>query len=368
MALHQLDTENADRNITSLITVLTDTPAISGMCVGLIKLGDGVKNLSGVGGVFQLVITVGGQTVQPSPQLMTFSTAVRTMVWTTPFPVVAGDEVIIRVLSPNGADTDVDCTAYLFDTVFALPNALPDAAGGLPISDTGGLDLDAILADTSELQANQGNWLTAVGFAFPGDEMDLVNAPNNTALVAMKAALEIAGGTLATLLTRIVGVLLAGNHSPQSGDSYTLANGAHGFVSIQDDIDTLLTRIVGTLLAGDHPVSDAAGVAAALHAATNALINALNDISVADLNAATPTANLSAAAIDAIANEPYDNDGVDISLREAVRIFLSVLSGRSTGGGTNTLSFRDLLNTKNRVRVTVDANGNRVAIITRDGA
>jgi hypothetical protein len=36
----------------------------------------------------------------------------------------------------------------------SLPNAAADAAGGLPISDAGGLDLDAILADTNELQSD----------------------------------------------------------------------------------------------------------------------------------------------------------------------------------------------------------------------
>ena len=49
------------------------------------------------------------------------------------------------------------------------------------------------------------------------------------------------------------------------------------------------------------------------------------------------------------------------------RIFLAVLAGRSTGGGTTDIAFRDVANAKNRVRVTVDANGNRVAIITLDG-
>ena len=39
----------------------------------------------------------------------------------------------------------------------ALPNAAADAAGGLPISDAGGLDIDAILADTNELQGDWAN-------------------------------------------------------------------------------------------------------------------------------------------------------------------------------------------------------------------
>jgi len=46
----------------------------------------------------------------------------------------------------------------------ALPAAAADAAGGLPISDAGGLDLDAILADTNELQ---GDWVN-------GGRLDLI--------------------------------------------------------------------------------------------------------------------------------------------------------------------------------------------------
>jgi hypothetical protein len=42
----------------------------------------------------------------------------------------------------------------------ALPNAAPDAAGGLPISDAGGLDLDAKLANTHEITAARMGALT----------------------------------------------------------------------------------------------------------------------------------------------------------------------------------------------------------------
>jgi hypothetical protein len=51
-----------------------------------------------------------------------------------------------------------------FDTVrlglTALPNAAADAAGGLPISDAGGLDLDAKLANTNEVTAARMGALT----------------------------------------------------------------------------------------------------------------------------------------------------------------------------------------------------------------
>jgi len=110
--------QNADRDLkTAAITVWTGTPSASLnlWCIGLVKLGDGTKNLDGTGGSFSLYITVGGQTAQPSPQIVSCSTAVRTAFWTTPFPVPANDAVVIQVKSPNAADTDVDTTVYLYD-------------------------------------------------------------------------------------------------------------------------------------------------------------------------------------------------------------------------------------------------------------
>lgn len=113
----QLDTENADRDITSTITVLTDIPSVEDflLCQGLIYFGDGAKDLDGNGGNFELTITVGGQTMQASPEVIVFGTEARSAIWTSQFPVPDNAQVILRVKSPNGADTDVDITAYLFD-------------------------------------------------------------------------------------------------------------------------------------------------------------------------------------------------------------------------------------------------------------
>lgn len=78
-----------------------------------------------------------------------------------------------------------------------------------------------------------------------------------------------------------------------------------------------------------------------------AAINALNDITVADI-------------ISGIADGSYD-------LQEMVRIMFAVLAGKSNGGGTSTINFRDAADAKNRVSATVDANDNRTAV-TLDGA
>ena len=39
-----------------------------------------------------------------------------------------------------------------------------------------------------------------------------------------------------------------------------------------------------------------------------------------------------------------------------------------SGGGTSTLVFRDINDAKNRISATVDANGNRTAVGTRDAS
>lgn len=61
-----------------------------------------------------------------------------------------------------------------------------------------------------------------------------------------------------------------------------------------------------------------------------------------------------------------DNDGTAISLAGAHKLELSVLTGKTSGGGTATIVFRDTADSKNRISATVDASGNRTAIGTRD--
>lgn len=56
-----------------------------------------------------------------------------------------------------------------------------------------------------------------------------------------------------------------------------------------------------------------------------------------------------------------------LTLEQATRLMLSVLTGKSSGGGTTTVTFRDIADSKNRIVATVDDNGNRTAIGTRDG-
>jgi hypothetical protein len=72
---------------------------------------------------------------------------------------------------------------------------------------------------------------------------------------------------------------------------------------------------------------------------------------------------LSAAAIDKILDEVVEGT---ITLRGAQKLMMAVLTGKSSGGGGSTIVFRDTEDTKNRISATVDANGNRTAVGTRD--
>ena len=71
-------------------------------------------------------------------------------------------------------------------------------------------------------------------------------------------------------------------------------------------------------------------------------------------------AQIVAANIAGVTDGSYD-------LQEMMRIMFAVLSGKSTGGGTTTLAFRDVDDGKNRLLETVDGDENRTAV-TRDGS
>lgn len=91
------------------------------------------------------------------------------------------------------------------------------------------------------------------------------------------------------------------------------------------------------------------------------------DLLIDAIKAVTDTLTLIAIA-DAVHDEVIDanNPANANSLREVINVMSAALAGKSSGGGTNTIKFRDLGDTKDRITATVDASGNRTAI-TDDG-
>jgi len=72
---------------------------------------------------------------------------------------------------------------------------------------------------------------------------------------------------------------------------------------------------------------------------------------------------LKADAVDEIHDEIVEGT---ITHRQAIRLMLSILTGLSSGGGTGTVVFRDISDTKNRFSADVDEYGNRTVINTRN--
>lgn len=131
--LQVLKTQNADCNLYAGATVLSHTVVTGSLVQIVLRLGDGTKNLCGTGGDYTVVVTVGGQTIQPSPALWNFSTAVRSSIILPPMSVGAGLAVTVAVTSPNAADTDVDVTAVLND----IQPVLGDASGYVTLAAAG---------------------------------------------------------------------------------------------------------------------------------------------------------------------------------------------------------------------------------------
>jgi hypothetical protein len=80
----------------------------------------------------------------------------------------------------------------------------------------------------------------------------------------------------------------------------------------------------------------------------------------AEMTAGIITASVLASdAVDEIIDEVIEGS---ITLRQAIRALLAANAGKSTGGGTPTIKFRDNADSKDRISATVDSNGNRTAM------
>ncbi len=86
------------------------------------------------------------------------------------------------------------------------------------------------------------------------------------------------------------------------------------------------------------------------------------DVNVTLIEGADATTQIGDAVLDEIVESSGSTPGVDqLSLRHVTRIFLSALSGATTGDGTPAY-FRDLANAKARITVTLGAGGIRTSI------
>lgn len=159
----------------------------------------------------------------------------------------------------------------------------------------------------------------------------------------------------------------------QTGDSYARLGAPAGasvsadVAAIKSDTGTTLTESQShptlaeieatTVLAKEATVASRLA-SASYTAPDNAGIAAILD------DTGTSGVALSAAAVDAVLDEVVEGNW---TLRQLIRLMASTLFTKTSGGGTATLIARDLGDTKARITLTVDANGNRTAV-NLDGA
>jgi hypothetical protein len=171
-----------------------------------------------------------------------------------------------------------------------------------------------------------------VGFWTTGGEFVVVLSPDET------VDGEIVVSVIGSFSIERAGVSLA-----------MLKNASYGLVTLESivssnetDLTTLLARVVGTILAGNHTAQSGDSFAR-----------------IGVDGASLTGVGLSAAAVDAILDDPIEGA---VTLRQVMRVLLAYLAGRATGGGTAAPKFRDQANTKDRISMTVDGVGNRSAV------
>jgi hypothetical protein len=130
--------------------------------------------------------------------------------------------------APAQAETNYDLIAFTFIGTGAIPATIQvytefdanvlSVAGTAQTANDNGADINAILVDTNELQTNQGNWVTATGFA------------TSVALATAQADLDtITGSDGVTLATA------QGNYAPN-----TVVPDAAGTAATPADVTTAL--------------------------------------------------------------------------------------------------------------------------------
>jgi len=187
-----------------------------------------------------------------------------------------------RAAGLNDKLTDSAYSATLGLAGTALPAAAADGAGGLPISDAGGLDLDAKLAETNEVTAARMGALTDwINGGRLDLILDIIAADTTTDIPALiataQADLDIITGADGTTLATS-----QGNYAPaKAADILTTAlTEAYSTKGAAATLSELLYEIIGQLR--EKTVVTTTETIKKIDGSTTAYTNSLND-------AASPT-------------------------------------------------------------------------------
>jgi len=213
--------------------------------------------------------------------------------------------IVIETYGNASAQHAMDFDDAVRGGMTALPNAAADAAGGLPVSDAGELDLDTKLANTNEITAARMGALTDwIDDGRLDAILDIIAADTNTDIPALLNTIagyldtEIAA-IVAAVITNAAGEDIAADIIALKAETALIVADTNELqtddipakiTTAQNDLDTI-TGSDGVTLAtaqGNYApnkvVPDVAGTAATLHGTTDGKIDALNNISTAQVN------------------------------------------------------------------------------------
>jgi hypothetical protein len=144
-----------------------------------------------------------------------------------------------------------------------------------------------------------------------------------------------------------------GGNFAQSNNSAGATHNENGYYSVPldtTDTNTLGTFRVAVSKSGALPVWQDYMVVPAN------VWDSMFGASTLNVNVAT----LSSAAVDSILDDPVEGS---YTMRQLLRLMAAALFGKASGGGTATITFRDLGDSKDRITATVTSNGNRTTVV-----
>jgi len=268
----------------------------------------------------------------------------------------------------------------------ALPAAAADAAGGLPVSDGGGFDVDAILTRLTAARAGYLDNLnghtpqTGDSFARIGSngsgltEVDMTTASADALAGRIELALLNEGdgnAVLQAIADAIANDWIAGDASPVAIASAVWAAASRTLTANTNlnDLDAAGIRAaVGLGSANMDTQFAASATATGFSTLTEADIRTAAGLASANLDSQLTAIsnligalnNLSSSAVgDAVLDEVFEGT---TTLRQFLRLVAAANYGLVSGAATDTMQFRDEADSKNRITATVDADGNRTAI------
>lgn len=355
------------------------------------------KNIAGQSVGFKLVSATDGSSVTGA------SVTVRVCLdgtWGDPSGSVSEPVSGEYVFSPSQADTNANEIEYSFvasgavtaercfsttaadpsDAVrlglSALPNADAGASGGLPLSQDSSGRVDLVDApNATAVTAIQAGLST---FAV-GQQVDLVDAPNATAIAAIQLGLSTfqagddvnaatIGGNVPVQTSGKLWVL-DGSGNAIAPASTALSN-ATWTNTIAGRIDVAISTRGTSTYAGGAVASVTGDVGGNVVGSVGSVTNPVTLTSAYDAAKTAAQAGdamtLTSGERDSIADAYLDRaDAIEtgITPRLALRYCSSILVGVVSGGGTSTETFKGIGVATTRVTVTADASGNRLAVV-----